>query len=91
MEELISAIIGVVMFVIALVVVATLTALPLMWVWNCVVPITFPGLVASGSIIGHIEFLHALGIGILSGMVFRSAPGLSSRRTPKKVTAESIS
>ena len=49
------------------VVVATV---PLYYVWNWIVPDVFPGLVQSHAVLGQITIFQAIGLTLLSGILF---------------------
>lgn len=66
MSDVIGAIIG---FALLVVVVAIVMAFPLMWCWNYVMPDLFG--------LAELDFWHALVLGMLSGMLFKSSSSSS--------------
>lgn len=68
---IIAAVIGVVALVILL---SALFALPVMWLWNYVVPYQFG--------LKEIDFLHAWALNVLCGFIFKSST-YSNNKTSK--------
>lgn len=60
---------------------AVLLALPVMLLWDWLMPEVFPGAVASGTISGNISFFHALGLALLASLLKNSTS--TSRSTNK--------
>ncbi len=74
--ETIIKILGVaVMFAFGLFIVAILTAFPLMWLWNYVVPFVFHGTFLAAVVL---DFWHALALSLLCGCLFKSSSSSSS-------------
>lgn len=67
---LIAAIIGIIGF---LVVICLLISIPVMLLWNWLVPVIFKGAVESGALNGDITWLQALGLMFLCSFLFKSA------------------
>jgi len=59
---LIGTLIGIAMLIIGI---SALLALPVMWLWNYVVPYQFG--------LKEIDFLHAWGLNVLCGFIFKSS------------------
>jgi len=66
MSDVIGAIVG---FILLIVVVAFLMALPVMWCWNYVMPDLFG--------LAELDFWHALVLSLLSGMLFKNSSSSS--------------
>lgn len=43
---------------------------PLYFVWNWIVPEVFPGLVQTHTVLGQITFIQAIGVTLLTGLLF---------------------
>lgn len=71
MEKLLAAVFVFVMFVVIVVLMGALCALPVMWLWNGILPnlFAFP----------HIGFLQSWGLLILCGLLFKSSSSSSSK------------
>lgn len=67
---IVAAIIGIVAFVVAL---ALLISLPVMLLWNWLVPVVFPPHEGVAFIVQEITWLQALGILLLTGFLFKSS------------------
>lgn len=63
----------IVLFLFLIVGLGALLALPVMWLWNYTMPYLFPQ-----AAIAQLDFLHAWGLLILSGLLFKSSPSSSS-------------
>ena len=74
--EVLTKVIGAVVLVLLLFcVVAVLISIPVMLLWNWLVPIVFPG----EFIVHHITFWQALGISLLCSCLFKSTSSSSSK------------
>lgn len=71
---IVAAVLGLIalIFVIALVL-----SIPLMLLWNWLMPVVFP----DGGIVHHITWLQALGIMLLSSILFKSSSSSSSSKS----------
>ena len=74
--EIVTKIIGAVILVILLLfLVAILISIPVMLLWNWLVPIVFP----TGVVVAHITFWQAFGIALLCSCLFKSTSSSSSK------------
>ena len=75
METLVKIIGAVVLVILFFCVVAVLLALPIMLLWNWLIPVLFPG----EGIAHSITLMQAFGILLLSGFLFKSSSSSSSK------------
>lgn len=73
LRAIVTGILGAVFVFGVVVIVGLLFALITMWMWNYVVPYLFPT-----GVRGDIDFLHAWGINVLCGMLFKGSSSSSS-------------
>lgn len=69
---IVAAVLGLVALVIVL---ALVLSIPLWLLWNWLMPVIFP----EGGIVHHITWLQALGIMLLSSILFKSSSSSSSK------------
>lgn len=73
MDNLIAGVIAIVIGIVIVVALGALLALPVMWLWNGVLPNLF-----ATAVVRPIDFWNAWGLLILCGLLFRSSSSSSS-------------
>lgn len=73
MRTLLTIILGALLVVGIVALVSVLGGLFVWLLWPAVVPVAFPGLVASGAIAGELSFWHSILLAWLCGTLFKSA------------------
>lgn len=71
---IVAAVLGIVALI---VVIALVLSIPLWLLWNWLMPVVFP----EGGIVHHITWLQALGIMLLSSILFKSSGSSSSSKS----------
>jgi hypothetical protein len=69
METFIKIVGATVLVLLAIIFIAAIISLPVMLLWNWLVPVVIPG----GQIAGHITWLQAWGLMVFCGFLFKSS------------------
>ena len=77
METFIKIIGATVLILLAIILISAIISLPVMLLWNWLVPIVIPG----GQIVGHITWLQAWGLLVFCGFLFKGSSASASSKS----------